>query len=35
MSDQIEAVGTGETEGPGLSQWQRVDEYVHGSVEDV
>ena len=24
MSDQIEAVATGETEGPGLSQWQRV-----------
>jgi hypothetical protein len=24
MSNQIEAVATGETEGPGLSQWQRV-----------
>jgi Yip1 domain len=24
MSDQVEAVATGETEGPGLSQWQRV-----------
>ena len=24
MSDQVEAVAMGETEGPGLSQWQRV-----------